>query len=239
VVSNDSPCTKISSLPSCSSLTPSLSEATSSFCCSSSLSDPEEESFLAAAFLAGAAFFTGFSSESESEEEAAAFLAGAAFLTGFSSESDDEPDEESFLATFLAGAVFLTSLTDSSEESESDDDSTFFFDYGTFWFSVFLTALFFDELALLVTLLPLTFDVALGLLAITFFSDSLLSSLSLSELLSFFFLRSFLVSLTTATAFFLSASFCKNYKKLENATIKNNLNLSVLFCQTSKEVIST
>jgi len=79
-------------------------------------SDPDEESFLAAAL---AFFGAGFSDSSELSSELDSFLAGA-FL--------------SFLAT---------TLTDSEEsESVSEDDSTLDFFCGTTAFSVVFLALF-------------------------------------------------------------------------------------------------
>ena len=108
-------------------------------------SSPEllDSSFFAAAFLAGAAFFAGFSSSSlddSSEEDssffAGAFLAGAAFLGGdffagaSSSLEDSSEDDSSFLGAgaFLAGAAFLggdflAGASSSLEESSEEEDS--------------------------------------------------------------------------------------------------------------------
>jgi len=152
-------------------------------------SDPELSAFLADFFGAG------FSSL-ELSSELSAFLA-TFFGAGFSSELDSE-ELESFLAAFLDG--FLTTLTDSSDESESEDDSTFAFFYGTTAFSVFFCALL---------ALPLeaaeTLEAALSLFLTGLASDESESDDDSTFFLDFDFL-SFLTSLT-GSAFFSTFSF--------------------------------
>lgn len=97
-----------------------------------SLSESEEESFLAAAFLAGAAFLAaGFSLESESSEDDSATLA---FLTGTAVFSATFLDlffwEEAALAldsalALLVATTLAAGFLSESELSESSEDESF------------------------------------------------------------------------------------------------------------------
>jgi len=178
-VLNPIPWAKISSLPAFSA----VAGLTSPSCLASSVA-------AGASALADPLSLDPSESEPDPDpdpEDEAAFLA-AFFGAGLSLLSESEDDEAAFLAAFLAGA--LAGGFDDSElsESESDELSTFYFLAGA--------AFAFPLLPALAALLPLTFEVALALLAITgtFFSDSEESeSESLESLLLscfFFFLES-------------------------------------------------
>jgi len=123
-VSKESPCTKSSVFPVCSSWTSSssLAAAVSSTAAGFSSSLSESLELLASFLEALDAFLTGLASESESEPEleSLAALVATFLAAGFSSESL-ESSEESFLTTFLAAAFLGAGF--SSEESESEEES--------------------------------------------------------------------------------------------------------------------